>query len=148
MGKQSLSEKWGLDQLRKNSLAIISLCVALSALSYNTWRNELTEHNRNIRQAGFEMLLHIGELQRIAYLAHYDKDQNRGNPRSGWVEVLVLRDLSQLMPPPSPANTKHLFEAWRDHWKQLGNDESSVASIDNAINDLRNNIIKTMHQLE
>lgn len=137
-----------LEQIRKNSLAIISLCVALSALSYNTWRNELTEQNRNIRQAGFEMLLHIGELQRIAYLAHYDKDQNRGNPRSGWVEVLVLRDLSQLMPPPGSTNAEHLLVAWRDHWEELGKDESSVASIDNAINDLRKNIIKAMHQLE
>jgi len=137
-----------LEQIRKNSLAIISLCVALSALSYNTWRNELTEQNRNIRQAGFEMLLHIGELQRIAYLAHYDKDQNRGNPRSGWVEVLVLRDLSQLMPPPGSKNAEHLLLAWRDHWEELGKDESSVASIDNAINDLRKNIIKAMHQLE
>jgi len=137
-----------LEQIRKNSLAIISLCVALSALSYNTWRNELTEQNRNIRQAGFEMLLHIGELQRIAYLAHYDKDQNRGNPRSGWVEVLVLRDLSQLMPPPGSTNAEHLLVAWRDHWKELGKDESSVASIDNAINDLRKNIIKAMHHLE
>ena len=137
-----------LEQIRKNSLAIISLCVALSALSYNTWRNELTEQNRNIRQAGFEMLLHIGELQRIAYLAHYDKDQNRGNPRSGWVEVMVLRDLSQLMPPPGSTNAEHLLVAWRDHWEELGKDESSVASIDNAINDLRKNIIKAMHQLE
>jgi len=122
--------------------------VALSALSYNTWRNDLTEQNRNIRQAGFEMLLHIGELQRIAYLAHYDKDQNRGNPRSGWVEVMVLRDLSQLMPPPGSTNAEHLLVAWRDHWEELGKDESSVASIDNAINDLRKNIIKAMHQLE
>ncbi len=137
-----------LEQIRKNSLAIISLCVALSALSYNTWRNDLTEQNRNIRQAGFEMLLHIGELQRIAYLAHYDKDQNRGNPRSGWVEVMVLRDLSQLMPPPGSTNAEHLLVAWRDHWEELGKDESSVASIDNAINDLRKNIIKAMHQLE
>jgi hypothetical protein len=137
-----------LEQIRKNSLAVISLCVALSALSYNTWRNELTEHNRNIRQAGFEMLLHVGELQRIAYLAHYDKDQDRGNPRSGWVEVLVLRDLSELMPPPGTIQAQRLFIAWRDHWKALGEDESNIANIDNALNDLRKSIIEIMHQLE
>lgn len=53
-----------LQQIQKNSLAIVSLIVAFSALGYNTWRNELTESNRNVRQAGFEMLLHIGELQK------------------------------------------------------------------------------------
>jgi len=52
-----------LGELRsQNLLAMISLFVALSALGYNTWRNELTEQNRNVRQAGFEMLLHVGEL--------------------------------------------------------------------------------------
>ena len=87
-----------LKQLKNNSLSIISLLVALSALSYNTWRNEQTEQNRNVRNAGFEILLHIGEIQRIVYLAHYDKDKKRGNHHSGWVEILVIRDLSHLMP--------------------------------------------------
>lgn len=50
-----------LKQLQKNSLSLISLVVALSALSYNTWRNEQSEYNRNIRNAGFEVLLHIGD---------------------------------------------------------------------------------------
>ena len=53
------------EQLSRHSVAVVSLLVALTALGYNTWRNEQTEQNRNIRQAGFEMLLHIGELQRI-----------------------------------------------------------------------------------
>jgi len=44
-----------LTQLRNNSLSIISLVIAISALSYNTYRNELTEVNRNIRSAGFEV---------------------------------------------------------------------------------------------
>ena len=38
-------------QLRNNSVALISLVVALTSLAYNTWRNERTEHNRNIRTA-------------------------------------------------------------------------------------------------
>ena len=85
-------------QLHNNQLAIISLLVALIALGYNTWRNEQTEHNRNVRQAGFEMLVHIADLRRIVYLAHYDKDAEGGNPRKGWAKVLVIQDLGQLMP--------------------------------------------------
>lgn len=40
------------DQVRSNIVAIISLLLAILGLSYNTWRNEITEHNRNVRQAG------------------------------------------------------------------------------------------------
>jgi len=35
-----------LEQVRRNSVALISLVVAVTSLSYNTWRNEATEHNR------------------------------------------------------------------------------------------------------
>jgi hypothetical protein len=135
-------------QFKINSLAIISLFVAFSALGYNTWRNEQTEENRNIRAAGFEMLLHIGLLQRISYLAHYDKDMEQGNPRSGWVEVLVLRDLSMLMPTELQQQTQHLFDSWKENWQGLGEDESAVAAIDNAINDLRKEVLESIKKLE
>ncbi len=135
-------------QLKRNSLAIISLFVAFSALGYNTWRNEQTEENRNIRAAGFEMLLHIGQLQRISYLAHYDKDLQQGNPRSGWVEVLVLRDLSMLMPAELQQQTQRLFNSWKENWQGLGEDESAVAAVDNAINDLRKEVLESIKKLE
>lgn len=47
-------------QVRRNLVAIISLVLALLSLSYNTWRNEVTEYNRNIRQAGLEILVTLG----------------------------------------------------------------------------------------
>lgn len=135
-------------QMKNNALALVSLFVAFAALGYNTWRNELTEENRNLRAAGFEMLLHISQLQRIAYLAHYDQDQQLGNPRSGWVEVLVLRDLSMLMPTKLQQRTQQLFETWKENWQQLGNDESSVAAIDNAIKDLRQDLLDSIKRLD
>jgi len=122
------------EQLRRNSLAIISLFVAFSALGYNTWRNEQSEQNRNVRQAGFEMLLHIGELQRITYLAHFDQDSVAGNPRKGWVEVLVLRDLARLMPDSAQTGASALHDTWSENWSGLGGDSDvAVAAIDNAI---------------
>ena len=99
------------EQIKRNQLAIISLAVALIALGYNTWRNELTEENRTIHEAGFEMLVHIGELQRITYLAHYDQDNIGGNPRKGWAEVLVLNDLGTLMPSEAYMRTEDLLTA-------------------------------------
>ena len=89
-------------QLRRHSVAIISLVVALVSLSYNTWRNEVTEHNRNIRFAGFELILKLGELQQTVFYRHYDRDPERGNPRTGWTAVLVMGDLAKLMPEPVP----------------------------------------------
>ena len=137
------------EQLSRQSLAIVSLLVAFSALGYNTWRNEQTEHNRNVRHAGFEMLLHIGQLQRISYLAHFDKDPDAGNPHKGWTEVLVLRDLAQLMPEPEKIRSAELYEIWADNWSGLGGDDDMpVAAIDNAINDLRMDIVAVLNELD
>lgn len=61
-----------LEQLRRNTVALISLVVAISSLSYNTWRNEATEENRNLRVAAFEILLKLGELQQVVFHSHYD----------------------------------------------------------------------------
>lgn len=136
------------DHIKQNSLAIVSLVVALSALGYNTWRNELTETNRNIRAAGFEVFVHLSNLQRITYLAHYDKDRQGGNPRSGWTEVLVIKDFCNLMPAPLPASSQQLFIAWRDNWADLEADEISVAIIDNSINDMRKEVLNSLQKLK
>lgn len=140
--------KW-LKQLQNNSLSIISLVVALSALSYNTWRNEQSEYNRNIRNAGFEVLLHIGEIQRITYLAHYDKDTRRGSPRSGWVEVLIISDLSKLMPLTVRKAADELNDSWSENWGILGtNSDRGVADIDHKINQLRMKVLESLKVLE
>src|SRR5579871_6217325 len=86
------------EQLRSNSVALISLVVALTSLSYNTWRNERTEHNRNIRTAAFEILTRLAEFERVVFLAHYDRDRNNGNPRTGWTYIIVLQDLAAVVP--------------------------------------------------
>jgi hypothetical protein len=53
----------------QRSVVFISLAVALSSLAYNSWRNEKTEDNRNIRTAGVELLLTLGELERVIFSA-------------------------------------------------------------------------------
>ena len=68
-------------QIRDNLIALISVVIALSALGYNTWRNERTERNRNVRVAGIEMLREIGSLQQIIFYAHYADGDQRGDPR-------------------------------------------------------------------
>jgi len=70
-------------QLQRNTVALISVVIADSSLSYNTWRNEKTEANRNQRVAAFEILMKLSELQQIVFHHYYDKDtQDRGNPNN------------------------------------------------------------------
>lgn len=57
-------------QIQRNSVAIISLIIAISSLSYNTWRNEKTKDNRNQRHAAFEILVKLNELQHLIF-HHY-----------------------------------------------------------------------------
>jgi len=135
-------------QLKQHQLAIISLLVAFAALGYNTWRNELTEHNRNVRQAGFEMLVHVAELQKITFLAHYDRDEVGGNPRKGWTEVLALKDLEMLMPADSELRIAELESAWSANWAKLGESDASADTIDTAIDDLRSDIRTALQALD
>jgi hypothetical protein len=135
-------------QLQQNAVAIISLAVAATALLYTTWRNEKSEWNWNVRVAGFEMLMSLGELQRIVYLNHYDGDAAEGSPRKGWVRVMVLRDLGLVMPDPLPERTDTLLEVWRANWPGIGNDQEAVARIEVAIDHTRDAVLDALGRLE
>ena len=135
-------------QLRSNAVALISLAVALSSLGYNTWRNERTEHNRNVRTATFEILSKLAELERVVFLAQYDHDATSGSPRTGWTYVLVIRDLSSVAPPPVAARSAELQKAWAQNWEGLGkDDEAAVNRIDDAIDGLREASLATLKTL-
>src|SRR5215831_10114528 len=126
------------EQLRDNVVALISLVVALTALGYNTWRNERTEHNRNVRTAAFEVLGRLAELERVVFLAQYDHDARGGSPRAGWTCVLAIHDLAALEPAPLPARAAQLQKVWTENWEGLGHEEETAAErIDDAIGALR-----------
>ena len=135
------------EQVQRNLLAIISLVVALTALGYNTYRNELTEHNRNIRSASFIILQELSQLQLIADHAHYDKNETRGNPIDGWGRVLYMRDMSQLVSPEVMAGTEHLIEVWGRDWSALEEDEAANERITAAVNALREKVRTTIASL-
>jgi hypothetical protein len=135
-------------QLRNNAVALISLVVAISSLAYNTWRNERTEHNRNVRTAAFEVLMRAGDLERVTFLAQYDRDRNGGSPRAGWTDVLAIRDLSALVPGSVPAQAAELLKVWGENWEGLGrDDETAVNRIDETIGKLREASLATLRSL-
>lgn len=121
------------EQLRQHSVAIISLAVALTSLAYNTWRNERTEANRNVRTAGVELLLQLGELEQVSFFAQFDMDNARGNPRRGWAIVLLVRDLGMLLPQPATDSATALYDAWKAGWEGLGESRTDYDRISVAI---------------
>ena len=136
------------EQLRRNAVALISLVIALTSLGYNTWRNEQTEMNRNVRHAAFEMLVRLGELQQVADHLHYGKDLERGNPITGWGYVAVIRDLAMVMPAPVRDNSENLFATWEAHWEDLGESPESIQAITAAVSDTRAGVVRELEGLE
>ncbi|HKK02671.1 MAG TPA: hypothetical protein VKA17_01985 [Gammaproteobacteria bacterium] len=132
------------EQVRRNMVAIISLTVALLSLSYNTWRNEVTEQNRNIRQAGFEMLVTLGEMHEVVFFAHYEQDPVRGNPRLGWAKILLVHDLSSIMPDRVSVAADALLVTWEKNWPGLGEDEEAAERISDALDDVRTNTLAAL----
>lgn len=135
-------------QISRHSVALVSLVIALSSLAYNSWRNEQTEENRNVRAAGFEVLLKLGELDRVVFYSHYDRDSERGSPRSGWAYALTIRDLASLMHEPATSSSRELIETWRSNWPGLGSDQQAADSISESIDKARNDVLAVLAALD
>lgn len=116
------------EQIRNNLVAIISLAVAFAALGYNTWRNERTELNRNIRTAGVELLKEIGSLQQIVFHVRFTDEDRLEDPsgklRMGWVDVFTINDLAAVMPPDVVGRADHLRSVWVADVAELEPDDS------------------------
>jgi len=134
-------------QVRSNAVALISLAVALTALGYNTWRNERTEHNRNIRVAAFEVLTQLGELQVVVNSAFYGTAGHRMDPMDGWGRVALITDLSKLLPAPAPACADELHRVWQDNWQSIAESEESVERVTAEIDQSRETIREILRQL-
>ncbi|MBT8136766.1 MAG: hypothetical protein KJO54_07115 [Gammaproteobacteria bacterium] len=136
------------EQLRRNAVALISLVVAISSLGYNTWRNEQTEANRNVRSAGFQLMQEIAGLQQVVLLSHYDMDDERGNPRVGWTHVIAIRDLAYPMPAAVQESAAELYLVWQQNWATLAGSADSLAAIDAAIEQAKKEILAAIDSLD
>jgi hypothetical protein len=143
-------------QLRDNLVAVTSLAVAVSALGYNTWRNEVTERNRNVRVAGIEILKEIGSLQQIVFHVRFTDDRVTGGEprpelvrdlRMGWVDVFTIGDLAVVMPPEVARDAAALRAAWEQNVAGLVEDQEAFARIDGAIERLRRSTVESLRRL-
>jgi hypothetical protein len=135
-------------QIKTNLVAIISLVAALSGLFYNSWRDHHNEINENRRNAAFEVLKNLGELQTIVNYAHFKVDNQRGNPIEGWKYVLLVRDLSRLLPPTNMQQGDKLYMTWQQHWETLQTESSSEQQISTHIANARADVLHTIETLQ
>lgn len=137
------------EQLQRNTVALISVFIAVSSLSYNTWRNEKSEYNRNLRMASFELLLKLGELRELVYHLHYDQDAVGDDAaRTGWAMVFTIQDLAEVLEEPLPAASTALHGAWNEHWDGLGSEVSSKNAIESEIDTVRDITLQMLQKLD
>jgi hypothetical protein len=137
-----------MQQIRRNSLALLSLLVALTALSYNTWRNESTEQHRNIRAAEFEMLKELSELQQIIDYAYLRQDLQRGDLAQGLAHVLFIRDLAKLTPEPVDNSAQTLLMAWNNDSEKLASNKEAGAALSEQVLNTRTVVLESLRNLK
>jgi len=127
--------------------AIISIILTLTGFSYNVYRLEQSEINSNIRTSSFEMLKELANLEQIVYASHYEKDDKAGNPRTGWVKVGIVQDLSIICFQKNNMHTKKLFNTWKNNWSTMKEDRESVDKIILSIDNVRKEIRTVLQNL-
>ncbi|HKJ18970.1 MAG TPA: hypothetical protein VJ984_16570 [Xanthomonadales bacterium] len=151
-------------QIHDNAVALISLFIAVTGLAYNTWRNETSEEQRNIRHAAFTVLEDLGSMQEVADANYYFLAQGKevGNESElhlrGWGSVLMARDLMSLMPEPAPVTGEMLRQTWIDHFSALDDVNAqgrrtarageAKEAIDIAIKESRETVLMVIKSLE
>lgn len=135
------------EQFKSHIVAIISLGIAFTALTYSIWRDELSERNRNTRMASFEALKHLGELQIIVNYAYYQPDNQLGNPFFGWGHITLIGDMAALLPSEASEPVKKLSETWAENWQMLKTEERAVDQITQRIDQSRSAILELVRNL-
>jgi len=125
-------------QIKKNIIALISLAIAISALAYNSWRNELSEQNRNTRAAGFEIIKEAAKLQSFLDHSTYSdgQDSEKSTPIEGWVRINLIGSLSTFMNAEVKLKAKKLLAVWQENWQSIEEEPDANKTVTMAINDL------------
>ena len=133
--------------LQANLLAIISVLIAVASLSYNTWRNDVSELNRNQRAAGFAVLQELATLQLLVDHLTYDDKRQRGDTIEGGTRVVFIGDLASLTSPKVDAGAKSLRQQWESEVGRLESSEEANKTVSRAIESLRVETLRTLAEL-
>jgi len=133
--------------LSKYGLSLISLIVAVTALTYNTWRNELTESNRNVRASGFEILREVAYLQLLVDQAFYAPEQVKTDPIVGWTKVNFIQSLTYVMPKNVQVAATDLKIIWQENWEHIDERKRANEVITAANKELEQAVLKSLRNL-
>lgn len=134
--------------IQRNLLAIISLLLALASLSYNTWRNESTEQNRNQRAAGFAVLHELAALQLLTDHITYGEERGHGDTIAGWTRVIFISDLAHLTSPALEAKAKALEREWTEQVGALPDSAKANKAVSAHIKAAREQAMKSIEALK
>lgn len=137
-----------LATVQKHAVALISLCVALTGLGYNTWRNETTESHRNVRQAAFAILSTLGELQQVVQQRYYAGKGDDITRINGWGKVALVRDMGTLVSPETSRQSARLFATWADNLDRMDAGQADAEhEISGAIMATREQVLRDLEAL-
>jgi len=137
------------EQFQRNTVALISLAIAVTSLGYNTWRNEASEHNRNQRVISIEILLMLSELQQVILDRRYGKEEDgKSSLRRGWVIALTIRDISMIATGALPDSADRLFEVWQRDSGSLGSSDDAKNRIESALEEIRRDTHDVLRSLD
>ncbi len=135
-------------QVKQNSIALLSIMIALLSLANNTWQFEQSEINRNIRTASFETLKALNDLQLVVDYAFYENQQEHGNPIVGWSHVLYIESISPAVSAQSSQQAQSLKQIWQQHWQQISSHQQSVDKITQAIMQVRSSVLDALAKIQ
>ena len=92
--------------------------------------------------------MELAELEQIIYAIHYDKDVQLGNPRTAWVKVGLVLDLSHITDQQLGTQAEQLKNTWQQHWQMITTERSSVDLMVKQIDMMRDEIKRLIRGLE
>jgi hypothetical protein len=139
-----------VEQLQRNTVALISVAIAITSLAYNTWRNEVTEGNRNIRVAGMEIIQELAQLQQVVFFARFEPADFRGDARVGWAHVLAVHDYAEVMPGAVMGAADGLVSIWQGNFQALSDqdDQQSYNEVDGQIEAVKAATLAALAELD
>lgn len=136
------------EQLARHAVALLSLFIALSGLAYNTWRNETSERQRNVREAAFVSLTALAEFQQLIDRRYFGGERGEASRIEAWGRIALVRDLGSLVSPQSAQRADAAFDTWQAQAAALDQGSTRAeALIAASLRDTREQLLADLRQL-
>lgn len=108
----------------------------------------MTEDNNNIRTASFAVLTLLSEFEQNIFAAYYDSNPVEGSPRTGWVKVGLIVDMSTLISEDVEIESTKLKQLWSNEWENVFDERESVDQLTAQIDVIRADIKTELKALQ